>query len=160
LKKLCLAAPLLILLGGCNPNKAIMPFLGKWSGSFEVSDMTRAGSKEDMKRESLKGFVQVYATNRSYKMEMSGEQETIAISGTWKIEANRITLNPRSIAIDDQGGADKRDPNKKFIPADQAQADYGLPLVLVESPDKKSLTGLKITIGALVGTHRFVKDSF
>jgi len=137
-----------------------MPFLGKWSGSFVVSEIQGGGTDKDMKRESLKGYVQVYATNRSYKMEMEGEQETIDISGSWTIKGNRITLTPGKIVIDDQGGVDKRDPNKKFILSDEAQAAYGRPLILSESPDKKSFTGLLITIGKLVGTHRFVKDSF
>ena len=147
------------MLAGCNPNKAAMPFFGKWIGAFTVTEM-HGGTALDMKRESLKGYVQVYVNRRQYKMEMEGEQETIDITGTWSVDKNRITLTPKQIDIDDQGGADKRDPNKKFIPADIAQAAYSRPLLLQESPDKKSLTGLKTTIGILVGTHHFTKDSF
>jgi hypothetical protein len=160
LNKRLLIAPLFALLIGCNHNKELMPFLGKWSGSFEVAEITGGGTAKDLKRESLKGYVQVYATERSYKMEMEGEQETVNISGFWTISGNRITLKPERIGIDDRGGEDKRDPNKKFIPSEDVQAAYGRPLVLSEAADKKSLTGLKITIGKLVGTHRFVKDSF
>jgi len=137
-----------------------MPFLGKWIGAFEVTEIHGGGTAQDMKRETLRGYVQVYATNRIYKMEMEGEQETIDITGSWTIKGNKITLKPGSIIIDDQGGADKRDPNKKFILSADAQAAYGQPILLAESADKKSLTGLKTTIGNLVGTHRFVKDSF
>ena len=137
-----------------------MPFLGKWLGQFEVATVAGGGTERDRKRETLSGYVQVYMTNRSYKMEMSGEQETINISGSWTIVRNRITLQPKVITIDDQGGADKRDPNKKFIPVDEAKLAYSRPLILQESADKKSLSGLEITIGKLVGSHRFVKDSF
>jgi len=160
LRKLCLALPILAILLGCNRNKDLMPFLGKWSGEFDVTEIQGGGTPADMKREKLKGFVQVYATNRLYKMQMEGEQETIDIDGTWTIKANRITLTPKDIVIDDQGGADKRDPNKKFIPSDAARAAYERPLVLAETPDKKALNGLKITVGNLVGAHKFVKDSF
>ena len=160
MKKLCLVIPVISVLSGCNHNKELMPFLGKWIGRFEVSDISGGGTPTDMKREQLRGYVQVYATERSYKMEMEGEQETIDISGFWTIKGNRITLTPKVVTIDDQGGADKRDPNKKFIPADAASAAYSRPLLLQETPDKKSLNGLKITIGSLIGTHFFVKDSF
>jgi len=137
-----------------------MPFLGKWSGEFQVSEIQGGGTAKDMKRESIRGYIQVYATSRSYKMEMEGEQETIDISGAWTIKGHRITLLPETIKIDDQGGVDARDPNKKFIPAEEVQKAYGRPILLSESEDKKSLTGLKTTIGKLTGTHRFVKDSF
>ena len=160
MKKLCLALPLLLLCGGCNRNSDLLPFLGKWLGRFEISEIQGGGTAQDIKRETLKGYVQVYATSRSYKMEMEGEQEVINITGTWTIKANRITLTPKSIIIDDKGGEDKRDPNKKFIASKDVREAYGRPLLLVESADKKSLTGLKITIGNLLGIHRFVKDSF
>ena len=160
MRKLWLAVPLLAILTGCNHNKELLPFLGKWSGQFDVSDIEGGGTAKDIKRETLKGYVQVYATERTYKMEMEGEQETIDISGTWTIKGNRLTLTPNDITIDDQGGADKRDPNKKFIPAADAKAAYNRPLLLQETPDKKALHGLKISIGNLIGTHNFVKDSF
>lgn len=141
-------------------HKEYLPFLGKWAGKFEVASIKGGGSDKDKKRESLSGYVQVYATKQTYKMEMEGEQETIDITGTWTLQGNRITLKPKSVLIDDKGGAEFRDPNKKFIPSDRVHAAYGQPLILVESPNKKSLTGLEITIGDLVGTHRLVKDSF
>lgn len=160
MKKIFRLLPAMVILAGCNPHKNLMPFLGKWSGKFEVSDIIGGGKDSDKKRETLSGYVQVYATGQSFKMEMQGEQETIDISGTWTCKGNRMTLNPKSVQIDDQGGADQRDPNKKFIPATDVQTAYGRPMVLQETPDKKSLNGLEMTIGKLVGTHRFVKDSF
>lgn len=148
------------LLAGCTAHKDIMPFLGKWRGQFHVAEINGGGTREDRRRESLQGYVQVYATMRSYKMEMDGEQEVIDIAGNWTIKGNRITLTPTSIAIDDMGGEDKRNPNKKFIAAAVAKAAYERPLILQETPDKKALNGLKISIGNLVGTHEFKKDSF
>ena len=160
MKKLCLLFPLLLVLTGCTHNKELLPFLGKWSGRFEVAEIEGGGTSKDLKREQLFGYVQVYATSRSYKMQMQGEQEIIDITGTWTISGNRITLTPSEVVIDDQGGADQRDPNKKFIPADDVRAGYSRPLVLQETPNKKALNGLKITIGKLKGTHYFAKDSF
>ena len=93
-------------------------------------------------------------------MEMEGEQETIKIDGTWTIKGNTLTLDPKSVIIDDMGGADVRDPNKKYIPAEDVRDAYGQPLVLTESKDKKALHGLEMTVGKLVGKHEFLKDSF
>ncbi len=160
MKKLLLLIPFALLLCGCNRNAALMPFLGKWSGHFEVTDLTNGGTAADIKRETLSGYVQVYATQRSYKMELQGEQETISITGFWTIKGNRITLNPKTVSIDDQGGAELRDPNKKFIPAADVHAAYGRPLVLAETTNNKALDGLKMSVGNLIGTHHFVKDSF
>jgi len=97
LRKIILVIPLFAILAGCNPNKNLMPFLGKWIGRFEVSEIEGGGTANDLKREQMKGYVQVYATERTYKMEMEGEQETISISGNWTIKANRITLTPKEI---------------------------------------------------------------
>ena len=160
MKKICLVIPFVALLSGCTHNKELLPFLGKWSGRFEVTDIQGGATAKDLKREQLKGFIQVYADQRSYKMEMEGEQEAIKITGNWTIKGNRITLTPKVVTIDDQGGANQRDPNKKFIPAEDARLAYDRPLLLQETPDKKNLNGLKITIGKLVGTHTFFKDSF
>ncbi len=149
-----------VALAGCNMHKDLMPFLGKWKGSFEVSSLVSGGSDKDVQRETLHGYVQVYATGRKYKMELEGEQETIKVDGTWTFKDKRITLKPLSLVIDDRGGSDKRDPNLKYIPAEDVRASYGQPMVLIESADNKSLTGLDTTVGNLRGLHRFVKDSF
>jgi len=168
-KTLPLAAPLcaallcaaVLGLGGCNSHKDLMAFLGKWKGGFDVTSVRGANASSlDIKRDTLRGFIQVYETNRSYKMELNGEQETIEINGTWTIKGNHITLRPTMLDIDDKGGEQQRDPNKKYIAAMLVRAAYGQPLVLVESRDKKSLTGLEMSVGDLVGTHRYVKDSF
>ena len=148
------------ILSGCNMHGDLLPFLGKWKGKYEVKSIVGGGSDKDRVREQLQGFVQVYATNRSYKMEMEGEQETIKIDGTWTIKGNKLTLDPKSVIIDDMGGADVRDPNKKYIPAEDVRDAYGQPLVLTESKDKKALHGLEMTVGKLVGKHEFLKDSF
>ena len=160
MKKTAIAILIGTMLVGCNMHTDLMPFLGKWIGKFQVSTVNGAGSEKDRAREELKGFVQIYATNRSYKMELEGEQETIKIDGTWTISGKRITLTPKKLVIDDKGGADQRDPNKKYIAAEDVRAAYGQPLVLTESANKKALHGMEITVGSLVGHHEFVKDSF
>ncbi len=160
MKKTALTILIGTMLMGCNMHTELMPFLGKWSGKFVVTTLKNGGSDKDRTREELKGFVQVYATHRTYKMELEGEQETINIEGNWTISDKRITLTPKHLVIDDKGGADLRDPNKKYIAAEDVRAAYGQPLILTEAANKKALHGLEITVGNLQGHHEFIKDSF
>ena len=145
-----------VVASGCKTHSDLMPFLGKWLGTFVVSSISTGGTDADKKREQLTGYIQVYANHQSYKMELEGEQETIRIDGTWTIRGKQITLTPKELGIDDKGGSEVRDPNRKYIPSDAVRTA----LVLTESADKKSLHGLEITVGNLVGHHEFVKDSF
>ncbi|MDR3690377.1 MAG: hypothetical protein P4L46_13430 [Fimbriimonas sp.] len=160
MKRILFLTLLACCTAGCNMHKDLLPFLGKWSGKFQVRSIEGGGSSKDVIREEMHGYIQVYETGRSYKMELQGEQETIDVDGTWAHKANRIILSPKSIAIDDMGGAESRDPNKKYIPADQLRDAYSSELVLTESKDNKALHGLEMTIGRLIGKHEFIKDSF
>lgn len=142
-------------------NKDLVPFFGKWSGAYEVDQVLKgADGPKDRERSKLEGFVQIYGSNRSYKMFLNGEQESLEIGGTWTTKGNRITLRMNDFKLDDQGGEDARNPNAKFIPADELREAYAKPLVLELSADKKRLTGLRTTVGPTVGTHRFAKESF
>jgi len=158
---LIIAVSFAIIAEASCSNKDIMPFLGKWSGGFNVQRVTvGADTPKDRERSSLHGFVQIYATNRKFKLHLEGEQEALDLTGTWTFKKNRMTLTTTDFAVDDQGGADMRNPNMKFIPADELRVGYTRPMVLDLSPDKKHLSGLPITIGGLVGKHDFAKDSF
>ena len=150
---------LLLLAAGCG-DKAILPFLGKWQGQFEVQRMQISGTESDRKRESLKGYVQVYADKHKFKMRMEGEQEAVDLTGIWSIKGRQITLQFSEVVVDDMGGEQFRDPNRKFISPLDLRAAYGKPIVLNLSADKQHLDGLTMTMGGLTGRHVYVKDSF
>ncbi len=150
---------LLLFAAGCG-DKTILPFLGKWQGQFEVQRMQVPGTESDRKRESLKGYVQVYADKHKFKMRMEGEQEAVDLTGTWSIKRQQITLQFSDVVVDDMGGEQFRDPNRKFIAPIDLRAAYSKPLVLNLSTDKKHLDGLTMTMGGLTGRHVYVKDSF
>ncbi|AIE84166.1 hypothetical protein [Fimbriimonas ginsengisoli] len=142
-------------------NREIVPFLGKWSGGFEVESIRDgADTPQERERYRLQGYVQVYATRRSFKMHLQGEQEDLDLAGFWTFRGQRLTLKVSEIKIDDHGGADARNPNQKFISPEELNGAYSKPIVLDLSPDKKQYTGLLIGMGKLIGRHRFVKDSF
>lgn len=154
-------APLIFLigLGGCA-DKAQLPFLGKWLGQFEVRDISSGGTDLDRKRESLKGYVQVYADKHKFVMRMEGEQEAIDLLGTWSVRGRQLTLSFAEVKIDDMGGERFRDPNRKFISPTALRVAYARPVVLNLAADKKHLDGLTMTMGNLTGRHVFLKDSF
>jgi len=158
---LLIAVSFAVVYQASSSNKTLVPYLGKWTGAFNVQRVTKgADSTTDRERSSLHGFVQIYATNRKFKIHLDGEQESLDVAGVWTLKKNRMTLTVTDFVLDDQGGEDMRNPNMKFIPAEELRIGYSRPLVLDLSPDKKKLTGLPITIGNLVGKHEFVKDSF
>jgi hypothetical protein len=140
-------------------NKELIPYLGKWTGAFNVeSTSTRHTSPLDRRRSSLFGYVMVYAMNRSFKMHLEGAQEMIDVEGKWTLHGHRLTLTASGVKIDDEGGAATRNPNLPFIPSADVRAAYAHPFVLDLSPDRRRLVGLSMSMGALIGLHAFARD--
>ena len=149
---------LILFLAGCGSKDAI-PYLGRWHGDFIVDSVTPPVSAKDMKREELHGSLQIYATNLSFKMHFEGEQESLDAEGTWSHVGTTVTLKFKSVKIDDEGGAERRDPNLKFIAPSAIHAAYQRNLVLHLSKDKKTLAGLEVTLGSLTGRHMFTRSN-
>lgn len=156
---------LLVLLIGFTvrasfSNQDLMPFTGRWKGGFTVDSIQKGSdTADDRHRSRLEGYVQVYLTGRKYVLHLEGEQQGIDVTGTWTAKGDRITLQSKSVTIDDQGGADARNPNKKYIPNEVVNEAYSRQMVLVLSKDKHNLRGLKVSVGDLIGEHAFEKDS-
>ncbi len=141
-------------------NQHLMPYFGRWKGGFEpesvLSGETEAG---DLRRFRLEGYIQLYGTRMKCLVHLAGEQQEIDLTGTWKLENSSAVLTFSDIKINDFGGEQQRDPNRKYIPNEAVQAAYRKPMILKLSADKKTLEGLTISLGELVGKHAFVKDS-
>ncbi len=149
---------LTLFLVGCGSKDAI-PYLGRWHGDLVVDKTDRAGTDKDLQRESLRGALQIYATDKRCKLHLEGEQETIDAEGNWSHTGTTVTIKFTSVKIDDQGGADRRDPNLKFIAPVDIRAAYQRNLILHLSRDKKKLLGLEVTLGHLTGHHVFTRSS-
>lgn len=149
-------APFLILaLAGCGGgHKELLPYLGKWNGAFEVERFAGATPK-DLSRETLRGYLMLYATNRRFLLHFDGEQQAVDLDGTWALNGKQVELRATKVEIDDQGGEEFRDPNKKWIPSDQLQAAVGRPIILNPSTDGKRLAGPATSIGDRTGAYRF-----
>lgn len=144
-----------------NSNRDKMRYIGKWAGTFEVESVSRgADTESERKRWRLEGYLQVYLTGHRYLYHFDGEQQGIEVTGTWVNQNDRLTLTPKHVAIDDHGGADKRDPNKKYIANDDVQAALNRPIILVQSADHQSFTSLPVSIGPLLGKYNLHKDGY
>ncbi len=158
-KKPLLALSLLglIAVSGCNPHGELVPYLGKWDGKFTVLEAEPNATPNDLDRESLRGYLMLYATKMLFKLHLEGEQETVDIEGTWRLEKGRVFLDTKKTSIDDMGGENFRDPNRKFIPGEAIRATYSKPVTLSLDKTNKKLSGLPITMGKVIGKHEFEK---
>ncbi|CAN5670755.1 hypothetical protein BH11ARM2_BH11ARM2_00910 [soil metagenome] len=148
-------APLfLLVLAGCGGHKELLPYFGKWNGAFEVETAPGASPK-DLSRETLRGYLMLYGSNRRFLLHLEGEQQTVDLDGAWTLTGKQVEARAKKIEIDDEGGEAHRDPNKKWIPSDDLQTAMGRPIILNLSADAKRLTGPATTIGALQGAYRF-----
>lgn len=151
-----LTAPLLAwALAGCNPNSQLMPYYGKWDGGYMVEELDSPATEKDLQRESLSGYIMLYATGNKFKLYQQGEQQTIEVEGTWKLEGKQVRTQTTKIKIDDMGGEEFRDPNKKYIPSDDVRAAFGKPMVLTLNSAKTELKTPAVGIGNRIGSFTF-----
>jgi hypothetical protein len=137
-----------------------MPYLGKWSGGFTVDRVRPGVAVSDPTRNALKGFLQLYATERRYELHLDGEQFGLVARGSWTEENGRLSLAPNEVKIDDGGGEEARNPNKTWIDPKELREAYSRPMGLRLSKDGQRLIGLLIDVGPLTGTHSFVREGF
>ncbi|MFZ4506256.1 MAG: hypothetical protein ACOYON_00995 [Fimbriimonas sp.] len=153
------AALLVALLAGAScGGKERLPFLGKWALRFEVTGAGEGAKPADLTRNELVGYLQIYATKNGFILFLEGEQQSIEVRGDWKIERKRLVLAPKDVLIDDRGGVDVRDPNKKYLEPDGIREAYSRGLVLVPSQDGTKLEGLTMAIGPLRGRHLAARE--
>lgn len=137
-----------------------MPFLGKWSGSFAVEAVAKGTPVADPGRNTLRGFLQLYQTGARYELHLDGEQEGLVSGGTWSAKNGRVVISPTSVKIDDEGGAEARNPNKTWIDPAQLREAYSRPLEFHVSKDGQRMTSVLETVGPLTGTYSFVREGF
>ena len=149
-----------LLCGGCAQRREMMPYFGKWDGGFYIDEKGSKAPLRPLKRYVLEGYLMLYATREGFKMHLEGEQVVLDIDGTWGVTKNargesRIQLNPKNVKIDDMGGAEFRNPNRAYIPSDAIRETYAKDLIFRPLANDQSLEGLEVSMGDLVGTHRW-----
>ena len=145
---------LMLLVGGCS-DPSIIPFAGYWDGQFKVQP---ADPGVKMRPEWVyKGYLQVYATNRNFKMHMESIAQIVDISGKWTNKGNKLYLKADKVEFDDKGGKVVRPNGVNPIDPDAVRAAYSQEMVYEMSSDKKYLTSLDMSMGPVIGKHVFKK---
>ncbi len=156
MKTLHLVALGLVVLGAGCVNKDRWPFLGKWNGGFKA-DSYAGATPTDLKRWDMPGYVMLYATRWAFKLHLEAEQAIVDGKGSWAQRGNTIALTFTELKIDDKGGEEKRNPNRKFISAEAIRKAFGREIVFRLSADGKQIdTGLQ-SLEALLGSLAFTK---
>ena len=146
-----------LALAGCF-NREQIPYLGRWSGGFNVDHTTGKIELKDPHRYSMHGLLELYRSDSRCTLHIEGEQETVEAKGNWTIKGHEIQIQFSHLTIDDAGGPDERDPNRAFLPAADYQTTLSHDLGLRASADKKHLTSPLESIGPLLGSFTFDKD--
>jgi hypothetical protein len=145
-------------LFGCGDKKSV-PFLGTWTGDFEVTKvLSGTDTEKDRIRHNLKGYVRIVLDNNKYTMVLEGEQQAVDIKGTWVYKGKQVILSPIDVDVKNRFKGEDLNPNLKAVdPADLYSA-YLKKITLNLSTDGKSLRGLDTTVAALEGRHNFKKE--
>lgn len=151
MRRLAMLLPLLAV-AGCG-DKNLTPFLGKWTGGLEVLRVKTGG---DPKPYELRGDLQMYV--RKFELNLTGPQQTVMVRGTWTYEGKRVRLRANKMEFGDEGGEDKRDPNKAYLDPGDLRTFLGREQGLNLSNDKKRLAGVEDALANLVARLAFVKD--
>ena len=150
-----LGAVLVLFSAGCV-NKEKWPYLGKWNGGFKA-DTFAGATTNDIRRWDMPGYLMIYATKWTFKLHLEAEQAIIDVKGTWKVRDKALTLFISEVKIDDKGGEERRNPNRKFLAAETIRKTLGRELSFKISPDGKLLDTALLSYGDLLGVHSFKK---
>lgn len=138
---------------GCNKER--MPYLGYWHGGFDVQSSTAAAPTSSI---NLRGYVQLYRTEDKFEIELSNPVQVMDVGGRWKmLGPNRIELTPHEFRINQKDIDKLKALRKPFIEPEVLRSAYSKPLVLNLQGDGKTLDGLLMRVGPLLGKHRFEK---
>ena len=157
-------------LCGCF-DSAQVPFLGRWSGAFEVDSASQKMPISKLARYNMKGFLMLYRSQfrvlnskddrpkSKFVMHLEGEQESVDVTGQWELINKQIQLTATDIKPDDEGGEALRDPNRTYIPVNDLEAALQKPIPCSFDATKTKLSSPLSQIGLLFGRYRFTKDS-
>lgn len=103
----------------------------------------------------MKGNLELYTTRMKFKLEMNNIHQTFTVGGNWKAEKGRITMTADSFDFKNPTEEDQKALSLKIITPDEIRSLFGHAFVLDESGDKRRLTGLKTSLGKLIGRFEF-----
>jgi hypothetical protein len=161
--KLGLALAATLLLSGCFTGLA--PYLGHWVGSFEVEQAAKGVPVDAL---NLKGYVQLYQTGDRCLLELANPAQKLTLKGTWKIatpsgretvKLRRVVVTVNDLVLEEPSLERLKALHRPFIDPAELRAAFAKPLILELSEDGKTMNGILVTIGPLLGHFHFIKGN-
>ena len=140
-------------LTGCNKER--IPYLGHWDGGFEVALSTSAAQSSAI---NMRGYLQLYRTDDKFLIQLSNPTQVLDLGGKWRmVGPRRVELTFHDFKLAEPDLNKLKGMGRPFLEPADLRAAYTKPLILDLSKDAKTLTGLLMRVGPLLGKHEFKK---
>jgi hypothetical protein len=145
-----------LALAGCNGNdNPAARAAGTYPGEFRIESVDGKSDAKMIADETMKGSLELYLTQNKFKLDLASKYQGFTVEGKWTAEKSRVTLTTDKYAFQNPSEEDQKAFQLKIIQPDEIRTAFGHPLVLETSPDRRKLTGLKTSLGKLLGRLEF-----
>ncbi|HTQ09071.1 MAG TPA: hypothetical protein VMI31_03280 [Fimbriimonadaceae bacterium] len=146
-----------VALAGCRASDSpITRAAGSWQGQFQIDAVDGKADAASIKSEELDANLELYVTGDKFELDATARHQKFSVIGKWTAApGGRITMTADSYTFDNPTDEDQRALGLRLISPDQVRATFGHAFVLDESPDRRRLTGLVVTLGRLEGRFEF-----
>jgi hypothetical protein len=134
-----------LLVAGCGQNPEAV-LLGHWTGGFDL----KSGAPTE-----YSGYVHLYATGHSFKLELKSRDQTLSDSGTWSLRGRTVTLENQDVESDQPDQDVVFAKKLQVIDLDLVRSQLGREIILHGSADWQTLEGLSLTLGKKEGHFVF-----
>src|ERR1044072_6209602 len=148
---------LLALIGCSHKLTPMESAAGSWPGQFIVESASGVDQAVELEKWTMKGNLWLFVTKDKFRLEMGTAHQSFTVEGKWEAKAGRITMRGDSYEFEFPKEEDQKAMKMPIVTADQIRATFHNPLVFDESPDRKNLTGLKTSLGPLIGKFEFTR---
>jgi hypothetical protein len=156
--RLALSILLILTLIGCSSgDPAMADAAGNWAGQLVIDTVNGSSDPKLIESELMKGHLQLYLTHSKFKLEMNNRHQQFTITGKWSAEKARVTVNADTFGFVNPTEEEQKTFGLDIITPDQIRAAFSHPVVFDETANKRKLTGLKTSIGKLVGHLEFTR---
>lgn len=145
----------LLVLAGCNGSGPVARAAGSYPGHFEIESVDGNTDPKAIAAEEVKGNLELYITRSKFVLDMKTRHQGFTIGGHWTAQKGRVTMIADSFTFDNPTEEDQKAFGLSIISPESLRSLFGHPFVLDASPDRRKLTGLKLTLGRLIGHFEF-----
>lgn len=150
-----LVALVLFLVGCARDLTPMERAAGSWPGQFVAESAAGSTARSELDKWTMKGTLWLYVTDDKFRLEMETANQEFTVKGKWEAKGDRVTLRSEDYDFTFPKEEDQEALKLAVVSADAIRKTFHQPLVLNESNDRRTLKGLKISLGPLVGSYEF-----